>query len=73
PRRRAQAVLPGRSAPSCRVHFARNLLALVPKSHTDMVAAVFRTIFAQPDAPTVAATWARSATSSRPGSPRSGH
>jgi putative transposase len=41
----------------CRVHFARNLLALVPKSHQDMVAAVFRTIFAQPDADTVAATW----------------
>src|SRR5687768_17510612 len=41
----------------CRVHFARNLLALVPKSHKDMVAAVFRTIFAQPDAGTVANTW----------------
>jgi putative transposase len=41
----------------CRVHFARNLLALVPKSHRDMVAAVFRTIFAQPDAATVASTW----------------
>jgi putative transposase len=41
----------------CRVHFARNLLALVPKTHTDMVAAVFRTVFAQPDAATVAATW----------------
>jgi putative transposase len=41
----------------CRVHFARNLLALVPKSHQDMVAAVFRTIFAQPDPATVAATW----------------
>jgi putative transposase len=41
----------------CRVHFARNLLAFVPKSHADMVAAVFRTIFAQPDAATVAATW----------------
>ena len=41
----------------CRVHFARNLLALVPKTHADMVAAVFRTIFAQPDAATVAATW----------------
>jgi putative transposase len=41
----------------CRVHFARNLLALVPKTHTDMVAAVFRTIFAQPDTQTVAATW----------------
>lgn len=33
----------------CRVHFARNLLAHVPKSHADMVAAVFCTIFAQPD------------------------
>jgi transposase-like protein len=41
----------------CRVHFSRNLLALVPKSHKDMVAAVFRTIFAQPDPDTVAATW----------------
>ena len=41
----------------CRVHFARNLLALVPKTHTDMVAAVFRTIFAQPHAEAVAATW----------------
>jgi putative transposase len=41
----------------CRVHFARNLLALVPKSHQDMVAAVFRTIFAQPDAATVSTTW----------------
>src|SRR5690606_25206556 len=41
----------------CRVHFARNLLGLVPKSHSDMVAAVFRTIFAQPDADAVSASW----------------
>jgi len=41
----------------CRVHFARNLLALVPKSHSYMVAAVFRTIFAQPDAQAVSSTW----------------
>jgi transposase-like protein len=41
----------------CRVHFARNLLALVPKTHVDMVAAVLRTVFAQPDPETVAATW----------------
>jgi transposase-like protein len=41
----------------CRVHLARNLLAHVPKSHADMVAAVFRTVFAQPDADTVAASW----------------
>jgi putative transposase len=47
----------GASHQRCRVHFARNLLALVPRSHTDMVAAVFRTIFAQPDADAVSATW----------------
>lgn len=47
----------GASHQRCRVHFARNLLALVPKSHKDMVAAVFRTAFAQPDAEAVAATW----------------
>ena len=47
----------GSSHQRCRVHFARNLLALVPKTHQDMVAAVFRTIFAQPDPDTVAATW----------------
>jgi transposase-like protein len=41
----------------CRVHFARNLLAHVPKSHADMVAAVFRTIFAQPDAEAVSNAW----------------
>jgi len=41
----------------CRVHFARNLLALVPKSHKDMVAAVFRTAFAQPDAAAVNRAW----------------
>ncbi|SDS23053.1 IS256 family transposase [Microlunatus soli] len=41
----------------CRVHFARNLLALVPKSHKDMVASVFRTAFAQPDPTAAAAVW----------------
>lgn len=41
----------------CRVHFARNLLALVPRTHVDMVFAVFRTIFAQPNPKAVAATW----------------
>ena len=39
--------------------FTRNLLALVPKSHQDMVAAGFRTIFAQPDAATGSSTWDR--------------
>ena len=41
----------------CRVHFARNLLSLVTKTHKDMVAALFRTIFAQPDAKAVHAAW----------------
>ena len=47
----------GASHQRCRVHFARSLLALVPRSHSDMVAAVFRTIFAQPDADAVSSTW----------------
>ena len=50
-------VFQGAGHQRCRVHFARNLLALVPKSHKDMVAAVFRTIFAQPDPDTAATTW----------------
>jgi putative transposase len=50
-------VFQGAAHQRCRVHFVRNLLALVPKSHHSMAAAVFRTIFAQPDAATVAATW----------------
>jgi transposase-like protein len=41
----------------CRVHFARNLLAHVPKTQADMVAAVFRTIFAQPDPDAMSASW----------------
>jgi putative transposase len=34
----------------CRVHFMRNVLAIVPKGNAEMVAAAIRTIFAQPDA-----------------------
>lgn len=41
----------------CRVHYVRNLLALVPKLHMDMAAAVFRTIFAQPDPDAMTVTW----------------
>jgi putative transposase len=33
----------------CRVHFMRNLLATVPKSAAGAVAAIVRTVFAQPD------------------------
>ena len=49
--------LQGAAHQRCRVHFARNLLALIPKSHKDMVAALFRTIFAQPDRAAVFAAW----------------
>lgn len=41
----------------CRVHFARNLLAHVGRDNTDTVAAIFRTIFAQPNPAAVAAAW----------------
>ena len=34
----------------CRVHFMRNVLAVVPKGNSEMVAAAIRTVFAQPDA-----------------------
>lgn len=47
----------GASWQRCRVHFARNLLATVPKASHDMVSAAFRTIFAQPTAPEVRARY----------------
>ncbi len=43
-------VFAGGSWQRCRVHFMRNLLALVPKRGQSVVAAWVRTIFAQPDA-----------------------
>ena len=39
----------GSSWQRCRVHYARNLLATVPKSHTEFVAAAFRSVFALTD------------------------
>jgi transposase-like protein len=36
----------GSSWQRCRVHFARNLLATIPKAHTEFVDAAFRSIFA---------------------------
>ncbi len=41
----------------CRVHYARNLLAHVPKAQADYVAAAFRTIFAQTKPADVHAAW----------------
>ena len=43
------AVFVGASWQRCRVHFMRNVLASVPKTPAEMVAAAIRTIFAQPD------------------------
>jgi transposase-like protein len=42
-------VLSGAMWQRCRVHFMRNLLATVPHSMREAIAAVVRTIFAQPD------------------------
>ena len=45
----------GASWQRCRVHFMRNALARVSKSHAEVVAATIRTVFAQPDAASVRA------------------
>lgn len=50
-------VLSGASWQRCRVHFARNLLARVPKGQQDMVAAAFRTIFVHTTAEDLDTTW----------------
>lgn len=42
-------VLIGSSWQRCRVHFMRNVLAKVPRSHGQVVAALIRTVFAQLD------------------------
>ena len=43
------SVLSGATWQRCRVHFMRNLLATVPHSAREAIAAIVRTIFAQPD------------------------
>lgn len=50
-------VFQGASHQRCRVHFARNLLATIPKGKTDIVAAAFRTIFVQTTPAEIAAQW----------------
>jgi len=48
-----KTVLLGAGVQRCRVHFMRNVLATVPKANAEMVAALIRTVFAQPDAAAV--------------------
>jgi transposase-like protein len=43
------AVLNGAAWQRCRVHFMRNLLATVPHAMREPIAAIVRTVFAQPD------------------------
>ena len=43
-------VFPDASWQRCRVHFIRNVLVKVPRTQQQMVAAMIRTVFAQPDA-----------------------
>lgn len=47
----------GSSWQRCRVHYARNLLATVPKAHAEFVAAAFRSIFTLTSAEDVSARW----------------
>ena len=47
----------GTSWQRCRVHYMRNLHAVVPRAHQDMVSAAFRTIFALSDPDAVQARW----------------
>jgi len=51
-KRAVAAVLSGVTWQRCRVHFMRNVLATVPRTAREPVAAIVRTIFAQPDAAT---------------------
>ena len=47
----------GASWQRCKVHYIRNLLSVVPRAHTEMVAAAFRSIFTLTTPEEVAARW----------------
>jgi len=51
------SVLQGAAWQRCRVHFIRDVLAIVPKSAQQMIPATIRTVFAQPDALAARHTW----------------
>jgi transposase-like protein len=63
-------VLTGTTWQRCRVHFMRNLLATVPQGTRDAIAAVVRTIFAQPDHASALAHLRKVADALRPRFPR---
>jgi putative transposase len=63
-------VLSGTQWQRCRVHFMRNLLSVVPKSAQDAVAAIVRTVFAQPDHPSAMAQLHEVTTMLRPRFPQ---
>ena len=50
-------VFQGAAHQRCKVHFARNLLATVPKERKDIVAAAFRTIFVQASTHDISEQW----------------
>ena len=62
----------GAARQRCRVHFVRNLLAVAPRSHQQMAAALLRTIFAQPDADAAANAWDRVAAQLADAFPKAG-
>jgi transposase-like protein len=64
------AVLHGAAWQRCRVHFLRNVLALVPKGAQEMVAATIRTVFVQPDAAAAKDQWRKVADGFRARFPR---
>ena len=63
-------VFTGASWQRCRVHFARNLLARVPKGSQDVVAAAFRSIFIHPTAAEVWSAWDKVADTLHPQFPK---
>ena len=63
-------VLTGTTWQRCRVHFMRNLLATVPQGSREAIAAIVRTIFAQPDHASALARLRKVADGFRPRFPR---
>lgn len=63
-------VLTGTTWQRCRVHFMRNLLATVPQGSREAIAAIVRTIFAQPDHASALARLRKVADGLRPRFPR---